>query len=112
MLLTAERGAPVSYTHLDPITPATLGPIACISRKFPGSVSYTHLPPFLFWGLFFTIYFIMRAVNCLQDSIYRSYRMKSKRSLLQQQIRTLLATLLLLFTVFAALLLLLSLIHI
>ncbi len=101
----------LSFMDLPPLTSHNFqaiipSDVLSIINSYLEHIAGLNSPHFLFWGLFFTIYFIMRAVNCLQDSIYRSYRMKSKRSVLQQQIRTLLATLLLLFTVFAALLLL------
>lgn len=60
----------------------------------------------LFFGLFFTIFFTSRAINCLSDAISRAYRAKEAKAFPGKQIRTLLFTLFIMLLIFCSMLLL------
>ena len=53
----------------------------------------------LFFGLFFTLFFIMRAMDCLMRSISRAYRLTESKDFPFQQIRVFLSTIFLMITI-------------
>lgn len=59
----------------------------------------------LLFGLFFTIYFTMRAVDCLMRSSRRAYRVSEKKAFPRNQIQVFLYTIFLMVVIFASLLL-------
>ena len=98
----------LSFLDLPPLTEESFkglipADIVEIVNSYLTHISEIRNVSLLFFGLVFTIYFTMRAVNCLLESIHRAYRINSKYSFLRHQIHVFLTTVFLIFIVFFAL---------
>lgn len=74
-----------------------------LANSYLSHISEIKNASLLLFGFVFTIYFTMRAVNCLLQSIHRAYRVKSKFSFWRHQLHVFLTTIFLIVIVFVAL---------
>jgi membrane protein len=77
-----------------------------IANAYLEHISEVKNPYLLALGLVFTIYFTMRAMNCLLCALHRAYRIKPKSSLFKNQLWTFVATVMLMVIIFFTLILL------
>lgn len=101
----------LSFLNLPPLTTETfynLIPMDILNliNDYLAQIAQMRNSSLLFWGLFFTVYATMRAINCLSRSISRAYRLKEKRTFPRYQIQALVFTLFMMVTIFSALILL------
>lgn len=98
----------ISFLELPPLTAESfkgLLPIDIIdlANSYLSHITEIKNASLLLFGFVFTIYFTMRAVNCLLQSIHRAYRVKSKFSFWRHQLHVFLTTIFLIIIVFVAL---------
>ena len=74
-----------------------------LANSYLSHISEIKNASLLLFGFVFTIYFTMRAVNCLLQSIHRAYRVKSKFSFWRHQLSRFLTYYFLIVIVFVAL---------
>lgn len=74
-----------------------------IANSYLSHISEIKNASLLFFGFVFTIYFTMRAVNCLLESIHRAYRVTTRYPFWRHQLHILLSTLFLIVIIFFAL---------
>lgn len=101
----------LSFLNLPPLTTDNFYNIIPIDvlnlvNDYLSQISEMRNASLLFWGLFFTVYATMRAISCLSRSISRAYRLKEKRTFPRYQIQALLFTLIMMVTIFSALIIL------
>ena len=98
----------LSFLDLPPLTEESFrglipADIVEIVNSYLGHIAEIKNASLLFFGLVFTVYFTMRAVNCLLQSIHRAYRIQAKYTFLRHQLHVFLTTVFLIFIVFFSL---------
>lgn len=93
---------PLSAESFQALIPADIIEIVNTYLTHIAEVKNGHM---LLFGLFFTLYFTMRAVDCLMRSIKRAYRVNEKKVFPLHQIQVFLYTIFLMVIIFASLLL-------